>query len=467
MSQPRGPYAGSSRRNGQRQPHHGKKSPPQRPGPPYVKAPPKDATQTASIFKTRSFQFLVDAVGAENIAIALESNMTRVAELIKGERFTPETAFHMETTLGLPHGFFDQPNPALADEIITRLKSPLDFVQIDEGFDAESQASELTPARTVDQQPVPEDSVSEEAQMPKKVAAGGSPRAVKNRRGDTPEQTKTRAPLKASRPTGKTSPKTPQQQPLALSDSAEVENIRRANLRLLTSRNGSKVRLGVVMEMSGFNIADRLNGKKRMDGVEANRFTERLGLPAGWLDSPRTEAEIPEPVSQILTPAPRGRAPVQQQGAPTPATSDDAQGKLANGKVRARRKRATALDALEGSAPASADVAEDGETIVDSSRADINVIPDDLASRSFDENHEAVPVATSAPDGAMPESLHASVTVPPRSAVLPSSSVTSLDNLHGIAPIAEALIKTLAGKARTGRLDELKALELLQQAVQL
>jgi hypothetical protein len=43
--------------------------------------------------------------------------------------------------------------------------------------------------------------------------------------------------------------------------------------------------------------------------------------------------------------------------------------------------------------------------------------------------------------------------------------VTSLDNLHGIAPIAEALIKTLAGKARTGRLDELKALELLQQAV--
>ncbi|HKR46492.1 MAG TPA: hypothetical protein VJU59_43665, partial [Paraburkholderia sp.] len=64
----------------------------------YVKAPPKDATQTASIFKTRSFQFLVDAVGAENIAIALESNMTRVAELIKGERFTPETAFHRNHT---------------------------------------------------------------------------------------------------------------------------------------------------------------------------------------------------------------------------------------------------------------------------------------------------------------------------------------------------------------------------------
>src|SRR5689334_15571532 len=198
MNQARGRYAGS-RRNGQRQLHHEKTSPPQRQGSPYVKAPAKDAAQTASIFKTRSFQFLVDAVGAENIAIALESNMTRVAELMKGERFTPETAFHMETTLGLPHGFFDQPNPALADETIARLKSPLDFVQIDEGFDAESEALEPAPARTVDQQAVPEVSLSEEAQMPKKVA-GGSPGAVKNSRSETPKQPNPRAPLKASSP---------------------------------------------------------------------------------------------------------------------------------------------------------------------------------------------------------------------------------------------------------------------------
>jgi hypothetical protein len=45
------------------------------------------------------------------------------------------------------------------------------------------------------------------------------------------------------------------------------------------------------------------------------------------------------------------------------------------------------------------------------------------------------------------------------------TSATSLDDLLGIEPIAEALIKTLAGKARTGRLDEMKALELLRQAV--
>ena len=132
MSQARERYSGS-RDSGQRQPRHVKKSPANRQGQPYVKgSPPRDAAQTASIFKTRSFQFLVDAVGAENIALGLDSNLTRVAELMKGERFTPETAFHMETTLGLPHGFFDQPNPALAPETIARLKSPLDFVQPDD-----------------------------------------------------------------------------------------------------------------------------------------------------------------------------------------------------------------------------------------------------------------------------------------------------------------------------------------------
>jgi hypothetical protein len=63
-----------------------------------------------------------------NIALGLDSNLTRVAELINGERFTPETAFHIETTLGLPDGFFDQPNPVLTPEIVARLRSPLDFI---------------------------------------------------------------------------------------------------------------------------------------------------------------------------------------------------------------------------------------------------------------------------------------------------------------------------------------------------
>jgi hypothetical protein len=460
MSQARGRYAGS-RDNGQRRPRHEKKSPPNRQGQPYAKAPPRDSAQTASIFKTRSFQFLVDAVGAENIAIALESNMTRVGELMKGERFTPETAFHMETTLGLPHGFFDQPNPALAAEIIARLKSPLDFVQTDDGPDAESEALKPASALNVDQQPFPKDSLSQEAQMPKKVA-GGSPRAVKNSRSGTAEQPKPHVPLKASPSKDKASPKTPQQQPLALSDSAEVENIRRANLHVLTSRNGSKVRLGVVMEMSGFNIADRLHGKKRMDSVEAHRFTERLGLPIGWLDTPRSEAEIPESVSHMLTPASRGRVSVQQHEPLATATDDGAPGKkLTKAKAHTKRLRAGDLRDSESPSPVSADAAGEQETIVVSPQDHVNDFPDDLAGRTPEESNGEAPAATPATRESLPASA-----IPQRNPVpLPFSSVTSLDNLHGIEPIAEALIKTLAGKARTGRLDELKALELLQQAV--
>jgi len=460
MSQARGRYAGS-RDSGQRQPRHEKKSPPQRQGPPYVKAPPRDSAQTASIFKTRSFQFLVDAVGAENIAIALESNMTRVGELMKGERFTPETAFHMETTLGLPHGFFDQPNPALAPETIARLKSPLDFIQTDDGPDVEFEALKPATALNVDQQPILKDSVSEEAQMPKKVA-GGSPRTVKNSRSEMAGQPERRAPLKASPSKDKTPPETPQQQPLALSDSAEVENIRRANLHVLTSRNGSKVRLGVVMEMSGFNIADRLHGKKRMDSLEANRFTERLGLPIGWLDTPRSEAEIPELVSRMLTPAPRGRVSVQQHESLSTAADDGAPGKKqAKAKARTGRTRAGALGDSESPSPVSADAAGEQETIVVSPQVHVNDFTDDLANRPLEESNGEAPAAKSPTLESLPASA-----IPQRNPVpLPFSSVTSLDNLHGIEPIAEALLKTLAGKARTGRLDELKALELLQQAV--
>jgi hypothetical protein len=84
-----------------------------------------------------------------------------------------------------------------------------------------------------------------------------------------------------------------------------------------------------------------------------------------------------------------------------------------------------------------------------------------LGGHSLDESEQHVPPAAPTTVEPLPASA-----LPQRKTVLvPSPSVTSLDNLHGIEPIAEALIKTLAGKARTGRLDELKAMELLQQAV--
>ncbi|WP_028219450.1 hypothetical protein [Paraburkholderia oxyphila] len=455
MNPARGRYAGS-RDSGQHQSRYGKKSSSHRQGQPYVKAPPPDSTQTASIFKTRSFQFLVDAVGAENIAIALESSMTRVAELLKGERFTPETAFHMETTLGLPQGFFDQPNPALTDETIARLKSPLDFIQTDNGPDDVSEAPELASPADAGQQPLFNDSLSEEAQMPRK-ATGGTPRTVRNSRSATVEQTQPHEPKNASPSKDSTSPETTRQQALALNESAEVENIRRANLHVLTSRNGSKARLGVVMSMSGSNMAHRLHGKKRLDSAEANRFTERLGLPAGWLDTPRSEAEIPESVSHMLAPASRGRAAVQQHDPLAAVTNDGPVENTPEAKPRTRRSPAAVRGRSENPSPVWANVVGEQEPIIVTPQVHESDLPDDLAARTLEESNGEAPAA-------LPATLETASAIPQQNP-LPLPFVTSLDNLHGIEPIAEALLKTLAGKARTGRLDELKALELLQQAV--
>lgn len=148
-----------------------------------------------------------------------------------------------------------------------------------------------------------------------------------------------------------------------------------------------------------------------------------------------------------------------------PATNDGVQETLADGKVRTRHERASASGHSECPSPVSADVVEDKETIIVSPQARVNDLSDGLAPHSPEESDREAPAATLAPSESAPESLPASATLQKNPAQLPFATVTSLDNLYGIAPIAEALIKTLAGKARTGRLDELKALELLQQAV--
>ncbi len=281
MSQARGRYSGS-RDSGQRHPHHVKKSPANRQGQPYVKgSATRDPAQTASIFKTRSFQLLVDAVGAENIALGLDSSLTRVAELMKGERFTPETAFHMETTLGLPHGFFDQPNPVLTPEIIARLRSPLDVVQTDAEPEVVAEIYKVAPAPIVNQQSFRTDRLPEEPEMAKK-ATGGSPRAVQKRGNTAAVQPAARTPLKAVPAKAKSSPKSSEQQSLLLNDSAAVENIRRANLHVLTTRNGSKVRLGAVMAITGSRpIGYTARNVWTMPKLNVSR-NAWVFQPAGW-----------------------------------------------------------------------------------------------------------------------------------------------------------------------------------------
>ncbi|WP_366487253.1 hypothetical protein [Paraburkholderia fungorum] len=385
-------------------------------------------------------------MGAENIALGLDSNLSRVAELINGERFTPETAFHIETTLGLPDGFFDQPNPALPSETISRLKAPLDFIHAN----VEPEAADEHVPLTLANHRTPADRLPKEPEMPKKTD-GGSPQTIAKNKpaadksvtapSPKPAATKTRAHMKRGA-----------QQSLPLNDEAALQKIRRANLHVLTSRKGSKVRLAVVVEISASNLDNRLYGQKRMDDAEAQRFTERLGLPTGWLDVPRLVMDVPESVSALLDPQ-SGR-PASVQHAPL-ATKPEA---AVTGKVSTRKaKNASASQAQSsGTEQHSGEVAT--KNVVEQQDATPASVTDLAISQPADND---VPASASQPE-AVSAAFTEIVTEPRRSA-----AVTSLDDLIGIAPIAEALIKTLAGKARTGRLDEVKALALLQQIVAL
>jgi len=243
------------------------------------------------------------------------------------------------------------------------------------------------------------------------------------------------------------------QQSLPLNDLAALQNIRRANLHVLTSRKGSKVRLSAVMSISASNLDNRLYGQKRMDDAEASRFTERLGLPTGWLDIPRSVTDIPDSVSALLDPQ-SGRPASDQRELSAVIRPEAAVARKSAGK-----KAKTASD--RHAQPSEADHASDAAVTKAVVEQLDPVLPpaSDLAVRQTVGDDVPPPASHQQP---APASVTEVIAEPRRSA-----PVTSLDDLIGIEPIAEALIKTLAGKARTGRLDEMKALELLRQIVSL
>jgi hypothetical protein len=391
-------------------------------------------------------------VGAENIALGLDSSLNRVAELINGERFTPETAFHIETTLGLPDGFFDQPNPALTSDTISRLKAPLEFIHVNTELEsAYGQVVETAPATQTNHPPTPIDRLPRKSEMSKKTGGGSSQAVAKStpagaKPGATPSSKSASAKAKAS-------PKSGAQQSLPLNDVAALENIRRANLHVLTHRKGSKVRLSAVVKISASNLDNRLYGQKRMDDAEANRFTEHLGLPTAWLDVPRRVTDIPESVSALLDPQSDRPASDQQELSaaikPEAAVTRKPAGKKAK-TTGDRHAQPSEADHANGTAVTKAAVEQQDPVFPPAS---------DLAVRQTVDND--VPSSVSRPQPAS-ASVTEIIAEPRRSA-----PVTSLDDLIGIEPIAEALIKTLAGKARAGRLDEMKALELLRQIVAL
>jgi hypothetical protein len=164
---------------------------------------------------------------------------------------------------------------------------PLEFIRahIEPELANEPMPSTLASNRT------PSDRLPTEPEMPKKIDGGPPQTVAKNKpaggKSDAAPSSKvlpakTRAPVKRGA-----------QQSLPLNNEIAPQKIRRANLHVLTSRKGSKVRLAAVIDSSTSNLDNRLYGQKRMDDAEAHLFTERLGLPSGWLDVPRVVTDVP------------------------------------------------------------------------------------------------------------------------------------------------------------------------------
>lgn len=383
--------------------------------------------------------------------------MARIAELLRGERFTPETAFHMETTLGLPSGFFDQSHPLLSSETIARLKAPLESAHTDEISD-DSEVDEAPLSLNAQKPSLRASSLSEDTTMPSRSSkeASGAP---KTRAQKLSKQASGQASGAGDSPKPRSSHQAAGRKQAQANGGAAVESVRQANLHVLTTRNGSKVKLGAVLGLSGSNMAHRLHGKKRMDDAEAERFTAGLGLPAGWLDTPRSEADIPASVALLLAPASRVRAPGQAPAPTAAAPYEDTQVTAAPTGEIDRALPSSASDPNSEVLPADAAGEDDSAASAHNENVSSTFVTRD---DGFVERAEpGAPAAIAAPAESLPAFSMSKPTATPPSATLG----TSLAGLDGIAPIAEALLKTLAGKSRSGRLDELKALELLQRAV--
>jgi hypothetical protein len=208
-------------------------------------------------------------------------------------------------------------------------------------------------------------------------------------------------------------------------------------------------------------MAHRLHGKKRMDDAEAERFTAGLGLPAGWLDTPRGEADIPESVAQLLAPTSRARAPGQAQALTAAAAYEDTP--VATAPTSENDRAVPSITKKPHTEPLPADSTGDGDgdSVASAQHKNVSSAVATRADGPVERIESHTPAAVLAPVASQP----AVAMSPPADAPSSPTSTTNLDGLDGISPIAEALLKTLAGKARTGRLDELKALELLQQVV--
>ncbi len=397
----------------------------------------------ASALRVKNFKLLLDTAGEEGLAIALDMSLPRVKQLAEGLDFSNETTHHIETTLRLTSGFLDQVNPKLTTEEVSRLKSPPQDERLDEPLTPPKpprlpeSTTGSAPARIDEVPPVSATSTETDKEnlMPRSKATPPAPPAVQQQAA------------------------APQAAPAAEGEEG-LREVRRLNLLTLTQRAGAKTRLGQLTGLSAANVSHRLHGNKIFDQETSDFFCSRLGLPAGWFEQPRTEADIPEATMKLLTD--KDAAPlVAPTGLPVTAAK----------KARTPRKpRAAAPAPAPTHAQAAAGAPASGSISLSVGSMGKSSLPTPAAAAA--PAAAAPAVAPRAPAAARTPVARPAATpaAAPVAAAAPQVSVAELAMAvaaGGVGPIAEALIRTLASKSREGRLQEDRALQMLVEAAAL
>ncbi|KWU24729.1 hypothetical protein AS149_31785 [Burkholderia cenocepacia] len=441
----------------------------------------------------RNFKMLVAAVGADNLAIALEMPDKRIAAIESGD-FTVETAHYIETTLGLPGGFIGQVNPKLTDEIIARLKSPLESKIAEAEEEQVLVANEATASNPEPAQPqlrlVPNTQTNDAA--PAEVVE-----QVQTVQPQESDMAKSAAAKKAagSSSAAKTAAKAPAaaQQSLLDTEGGDVMAVRRANLNLLTERLGSKNIVCALTNMSSANLSHRLTGLKKFDDAEEQRFQSALQLPKNWLDTPHTVDDIPSKVFALLDPEgvnaalrPPGasnressKSKATKDAAKAPATKTPAGKKVAAKKTIKPRERILA--------PADVSAPRLSASVLGRKAASESATPAPAAAPApapapapAAATRKASPAPSSTPSATREASTTATaIAEAPAAARQEPSALTSAalastaqpaflpEEFKDVQPIAWALLRTLAIKVRDNRVDEFKAHEMLTDIMKL
>lgn len=468
----------------------------------HQQGPVKDL---APAVRVKNFRNLYKLAGEDNLGVILGVTHQRLEELLAGQNFSEETAYHIETTLGLPSGFFDLLNPVLGKEQIAQIRQLK--AQDTEPEHSETAAPAVAavtqpPVRVAPEAPAPaaapvvasaaapaavaapvalEPAAPSESVAPQTPAEPVLPQQAAAPQPATLEQQPASgftlslaAPLpgvtirhkKRRNVTTMTSPVLEQSQAIALqqpvakvprgvvsAEEAQLRATRTNNLAMLTSGPGSKKQLCLLTGLTAANISHRLHGNKIFDRGTADFFCEKLELPMGWFDVAQTPANVPARALELLG--------TTQASLSMPTAAPVAAPKAVQ-KPRAQAEPAPLVPATAANKPAKAAVARPAAAAPAAPAAAPVAKP------------AAAPAVTAAPVAAAPAPAPAAAPVAApevsraaapaafepaaQAAQAPLFAPTPMDET---SPVADALVKTLLKKVREGRLTEEKALSLL------